>query len=199
VKAPRGLVLCLLWLFAAVAGTSILLSYENKPGNAGTTPATWPADSHITREPGRSTLVMFAHPHCPCSRASVGELNRLLTRCQGSASVHVLFIRPKEVADSWTETSLRKSAEAIPGVRVQLDALGEEARRFGAESSGYVVLYGADGRLLFSGGITAGRGHAGDNAGENLVVSLLKGQPAALKHTPVFGCGLLDDCTNSMP
>jgi hypothetical protein len=142
---------------------------------------------------------MFAHPHCPCSRSSIGELNRLLTRCEGPTAVHVLFIRPKEVADGWTETSLRKSAEAIPGVDVQLDPLGEEARRFGAESSGYVVLYSPEGRLLFSGGITAGRGHAGDNAGENFVVAALNSQKASLKRTPVFGCSLLDDCTNSMP
>ena len=142
---------------------------------------------------------MFAHPHCPCSSASVGELNRLLTRCEGPSTVHILFIRPKDVADSWTETTLRKSAQAIPGADVQLDPEGKEARRFGAESSGYVVLYSPEGKLLFSGGITSGRGHAGDNAGENVVVSLLNGQMASLKHTPVFGCSLLDGCTNSTP
>jgi hypothetical protein len=142
---------------------------------------------------------MFAHPHCPCSSASVGELNRLLTRCESPTAVHILFIRPRDVAESWTETSLRKSAEAIPGVKVQIDPLSEEARRFGAEASGYVVLYSAEGRLLFSGGITSGRGHAGDNAGENAVVDLLNGQETRLKHTAVFGCSLQDDCANSTP
>ena len=199
VKAPVHVMLCLLWLLVAGAGAWGLLNYESTPSKAGETPSNWPGHSHIAREPGHSTLIMFAHPHCPCSSASIGELNRLLTRCEGPTAVHILFIRPKNVTDDWTETTLRKSAEAIPGAQVQLDPEGEEARRFGAESSGYVVLYSPEGNLLFSGGITGARGHAGDNAGENVVVALLNGQKAYLKHTAVFGCSLLDDCTNSTP
>ena len=137
---------------------------------------------------------MFAHPHCPCTEASVGELNRLLVRCQGPVAVHVLFIQPRDVTEDWTKSSLRKSAEAIPGTDVQLDPDGKEAHRFGAESSGYVVLYDADGQLLFNGGITGARGHAGDNAGENVVVALLNGQHVELKHTSVFGCSLHNQC-----
>jgi hypothetical protein len=198
-KAFGRVMLCLLWLLVAGAGARSLLQYENTPGHSGQTPLSWPSDSHIPIQPGHSTLVMFAHPHCPCSSASIGELNRLLTRCEGPADVHILFIRPQGVTDGWTETSLRKSAEAIPGATVQLDPLGEEARRFGAESSGYVVLYNSEGHLLFSGGITGARGHAGDNAGENLVIAGVNGQKFYLKHTPVFGCSLQDNCTNSTP
>lgn len=199
-KAPGQVVICLLWLSVACVGAWGLMRYENTPSSAGSTPLTWPADSQIQRHPGHSTLIMFAHPHCPCSSASVGELNRLLTRCQGLADVYVFFIRPKNVPDSWAQTTLRKSAEAIPGVKVQLDPSGLESRRFGAESSGYVVLYSPEGRLLFSGGITGARGHAGDNAGENGVVDLLNGQTISFKHTPVYGCSLLDtNCAASPP
>ena len=72
-------------------------------------------------------------------------------------------------------------------------AAGQEARRFGAESSGYVVLYDGHRQLAFHGGITSARGHAGDNAGENVVLTLVAGGQAPLKETPVFGCGLLDN------
>jgi hypothetical protein len=194
VKTPGYIFLCALWLFAATAGAWKFLNYENTPTAAAATPSQWPDKSHIARQSGRPTLVMFAHPHCPCTKASVGELNRLLTRCQNLATVRVLFIQPKDTAADWTETSLRRSAEAIPGVKVQLDHDGEESRLFGAESSGYLVLYGADGKLLFHGGITAARGHEGDNAGENVVVALLNGQHADLKQTDVFGCSLYDHC-----
>jgi len=186
--------LCLLWLLAAGAGAWGLLKYENTPGNAEETPVQWPSDSHISRQPGHFTLVMFAHPHCPCTRASVEELNRLLTRCNGPASVYVLFVQPQGVPDDWTKTGLCKTAEAIPGVAVQVDANGEEAKIFGAESSGHVVLYSPDGKLLFSGGITAARGHAGDNAGEDLVVSGINGVATPFKRTPVFGCSLQSEC-----
>ncbi len=170
------------------------MDYEGTPTPTGATPSLWPTNSRVAREVGHSTLLMFMHPHCPCSTASVEELNRLLGRCQGAVSTHVLFIRPKGEPDDWTDTSLRKNAESIPGVHVDLDLDGEEARRFGAESSGYVVLYGPKGELLFSGGITGSRGHVGENAGENAVIDLANGRYVSLNHTKVYGCTLLDHC-----
>lgn len=190
--------LCLAWLLAAGAGALHLMRYENTPTAAATTPPRWPAESGILRRPGEFTLLMFAHPYCPCSRASVEELNRLLVHCRAAVAPHVLFVRPPGVAEDWTKTSLRRSAAAIPGVKVELDANGREARLFGAESSGYVVLFDPEGRLVFSGGITAARGHAGDNAGEEAVIALLNGQQIRVHHSAVFGCSLLDS-TNSIP
>jgi hypothetical protein len=194
----RGIiVICALWLLAASGGTWALLKYESTATPAGNTPSLWPAESHIARETGRSTLLMFVHPHCPCSRASMEELNRLMVRCRDSVSTHVLFVRPKGATDEWTDTALRKNAESIPSVHVAIDAEGEEALRFGAESSGYVILYDPQGKLLFSGGITASRGHAGQNAGETTVINLANGQAASLKHTEVYGCSLLGPCETS--
>lgn len=191
--------LCALWLLAASGGAGFLLNYENTPATAGETPAHWPADSRIALQENRPTLLMFAHPRCPCTRASVDELNRLLVACEGRVAAHVLFIQPRGTTEDWADSTLRKSAEAIRGVEVQLDPDGEEAHRFGAESSGYVVLYDRQGQLVFSGGITAARGHAGDNAGENIVIALLNGENAGLKSTPVFGCRLQDKCENKIP
>jgi hypothetical protein len=73
---------------------------------------------------------------------------------------------------------------------VIFDPDGVEARRFGAETSGHTLLFAGDGRLLFSGGITASRGHAGDNAGESVIVALVNNQTPALTRTLVFGCSL---------
>lgn len=196
-KAPVRILLCTVWLLAAVAGAWGLLRYENTPTATGQTPSHWPSESRIDHPAGCCSLIMFLHPHCPCSRASIAELNRLLGHCKDPVAVHVLFVRPKGVSDDWTETSLRKSAAAIPGVKVQLDVEGREAGLFGAESSGHTILYSPDGQLLFSGGITASRGHEGDNAGENLVVAGVNGQFVQLKHTPVFGCSLQDKCNST--
>ena len=140
---------------------------------------------------------MFAHPQCPCTRASVEELNRLMARCSGQVAAHVLFLKPAGLPDSWTRTGLWPSVAAIPKVSVQEDADGAEATRFGAETSGFVVLYDPQGKLLFKGGITGGRGHAGDNAGESAVASLLTERTAAIAETPVFGCSLLGNCENT--
>ena len=139
-------------------------------------------------------MIVFAHPKCPCTGASMEELNRILAQCSGKVAAHVLFFKPAGLPDSWVRTGLWATAAAIPGVAVHEDCDGEQARLFGAETSGYLVLYDPHGRLLFKGGITGSRAHAGDNAGENAVVALLTGHEASLAQTPVYGCSLLGEC-----
>lgn len=184
----------MLWLAAAAAGFIVLLNYQNARGRVGLTPQHWPSASRLALDSNNDTLIMFAHPRCPCTRASLEELNRLLGRSEGKVAAQVVFFRPAAFSSDWVRNGLWKSAAAMPGVTVVEDIDGAQARLFGAKTSGYVVLYDAAGKLLFEGGITSGRGHAGDNAGEEAVASLLKGHAVALAQTPVYGCSLLGEC-----
>ena len=179
------------WLATVAYGLSLFLNYDSKPGNFGATPGSWPA-AKFARAPDRPTLVMIAHPRCPCTRASIGELAQIMARTQGKLLAYVLFVIPGDGGASWEDTGLRRSAEKIPGVTVLSDVDGVEAVRFGAETSGYTLLFGADGRLLFSGGITESRGHAGGNAGESAIVSLVNNHATDRNRTFVFGCALGD-------
>lgn len=182
-----------IWVLVVGAGTFFLWGYESAPGvKSGPAPSAFPAESGIPRDGTRPTLLMFAHPHCPCTRASLAELSRLMTVARGRAAAHVLFIRPKGAGVEWVESDLWASAASIPGVRVVADEGGREAARFGAGTSGLTLLYGADGRLLFSGGVTAARGHEGDNAGRDALAGLLTGEKGEAAETPVFGCQLFD-------
>lgn len=192
------MVFCVLWLFAVGTGFALILNYQNTSGRTGMTPGHWPSGARISRDSQRDTLIMFAHPQCPCTRASMEELNRLLAQCGGQVAARVVFFKPEPVSNDWVQTDLWRSAEAIPGVSVQEDTNGAEARLFGAETSGYVLLYDTQGQLLFRGGITGSRGHAGDNAGESAISSLLDGHVAGLQQTPVYGCSLLGNCKASL-
>jgi hypothetical protein len=177
------------WIASVAFGMRVLFNYENTPGRVGAISEAWPG-AQIERATDRPTLVMLAHPYCPCTAASIGELAQIMARLEGRVRAYVVLVRPKGARGDWEDTDLRRSAEAIPGVKVVLDPDGVEARRFGAETSGHTELFGADGRLLFSGGITASRGHAGDNAGENAIVALLNKQTPVRTQTLVFGCPL---------
>jgi hypothetical protein len=195
-RSRRGLVILssiTLWLLVVGIGLSVLLGYENTPGVAAKPLASWPADSQIQRAPGRATLVMLVHPHCPCSRASMGELALLMAQSQGRLTAYVLFLKPAGFSDDWEKTDLWQSAAGINGVKPIVDYDGVEAHRFHAQTSGQTFLYDARGRLLFSGGITVARGHAGDNAGRSAIVSLVNAKIAEQAETPVFGCPLFDD------
>lgn len=178
-------------------GLSIVWRYENTPGVGATPPSAWPVDSKIDRAADRATLVLVVHPHCPCSRASLGELSVLMAHSQGRMSTHVLFIRPIGFSEDWEKTDLWKTAAAIPGVQVLSDVGGVEARRFQSATSGQAILYDAQGVLLFSGGITGSRGHSGDNAGRSAIVSLLNHERAEREEAFVFGCPLFEDSCRS--
>ena len=188
-------ILSILWLTAVGLGIGKLLNYEKTPGVAAASPLWWPASSRVKRSLDRATLVMVAHPHCPCTRASIGELARLMAMCQGRLSATVLFFKPKGFPADWEKTLLWRSAEEIPDVSVICDEEGAEAIRFHAETSGQTLLYDKDGKLRFSGGITISRGHSGDNAGAAAIISLLNEGKTSQTESPVFGCQVLD--TNS--
>jgi hypothetical protein len=137
------------------------------------------------------SVVVFLHPRCPCSSATLTELSRVLARATGNCDVTVAVYSPSSAPPEWSRTPLRSRAEAIPGLTVVDDPDGLEAKRFGAVLSGHVVVYDAGGGLQFRGGITASRGHEGDNLGEDCVVNILQGQRASADHTPTFGCEIL--------
>jgi len=181
----------LLWLALIGIGLGIIWDYENRPARAAAAPQFWPVESQIQRAPDCPTLLMLAHPRCPCTRASLGELALLMARSQGLVKASVLFYKPVGEPDEWARTDLWQSAAAIPGVTVLQDDDGRAARWFNSTTSGQVVLYDAKGRLLFSGGITGSRGHSGDNDGRSAVVALLtRGAARAPSQHSVFGCAL---------
>jgi hypothetical protein len=181
-----------LWLAAVGGGMGVLIQFASTPGDPGSPPSAWPADSAIPAPADRPVLLMMAHPRCPCTRASLEELARLMTRGQGRLDARVVFFAPAGADEIFWKTDLWSDASEIPGVEVVLDRDGAESRRFHAETSGQVLLYDAQGRLMFSGGITMARGHAGDNAGLDAIEALIGGEKTVRRQTPVFGCALHD-------
>jgi hypothetical protein len=189
-KTVLTIALGLIWAGAAIVGGRILLNYENYPGKIGQVSSSWPADSIIKLADDRPTLVMFAHPQCPCTRASMDEFAQVMAHVQGKVRAYVLFYTPQQAGSDWQNTDLRRSAAQIPGVSALSDIDGVEAERFGAETSGHTFLFDRGGRLLFNGGVTGSRGHSGDNAGESALVSLINNHKSDRAETFVFGCGL---------
>jgi len=179
------------WAVAVVTGFGMLWRYKATAATqADEPPLSWPSASALARTPGRPTLVLFVHPHCGCSQATVTELARLLGRVRGPLDVRVAVVRPVGVEAGWDDTALVGRAEAIPGVTVVRDADGIEAARFAGHASGFTVVYGADGRRLFAGGLTSSRGHEGESFGSRRIVSLLETGLADRGDAPTFGCAL---------
>jgi hypothetical protein len=178
-------------VLALCVGFRRLGDYNATAGAAGPAITRWPSDAKLHRDVVRATLVIALHPQCACSQASVAELARVVARAGRPLQVYALAVIPDGVNEAeWEKTALIRHAAEIPGVQLVIDHGGTEARRFGAQTSGLASLYAPDGRLLFRGGITGSRGHAGDNSGEDALLAALKGKPPEVGQSPVFGCAL---------
>jgi hypothetical protein len=185
------------WGIALVAGMGILWRYKSTPGPETRARLVWPEASQLPAERGRPTLVLFAHPECPCTRATILALREILPRFATRVSVCVAALHPEAPPAGWNDEGLQDALDGLAEASLFVDASGREARLFGALTSGHVLLYGTDGGLRFSGGITGARGHAGDNPGlsrlERALEAELRGAAAPeITGAPVFGCSLFD-------
>jgi len=190
-------VIAALWVVVIAVGIFQLWKYESTPSVAGHSPVSWPVESTVNRSTDLPTLLVLVHPRCACSQATIGELAKLMTECEGKLATTVLVVRPTGFAPGWEKSDLWNSAAAIGGVTMLTDTDGIESRRFGVETSGEALLFSPDGQLLFAGGITESRGHMGDNAGRSTIAALVTGTHSTdhISATSVFGCSLFDQAS----
>lgn len=206
--ARTQMALVAVWMAVVLAALGGLWVYKLQPGRSAELRERWPADSGLTASSDRPTLVMFAHPRCPCTRASLAELRVVLSRFAGRIATYVVFMRPSGSSSDWSQTDTWAAASSLAGVRLAVDTDGREAQRFGATTSGHLVLHDSGGRLLFSGGITVARGHEGANPELDRLIRLLEREtagapavasaaasaaPAPERPGPVYGCPLEED------
>jgi hypothetical protein len=182
------------WVVLVTAGFFALWRYKAASAQVSATgpPASWPGASRLRLAPERATLVLFAHPRCACTHATVTELAHLMAREHSRVEARIAVVRPADVPADWDDTELIARAAAIPGASVSRDEGGVEAAHFGVTASGHVVVYDRGGRRLFSGGITSSRGHEGESFGTQRIRSLLTTGVADRADAPVFGCAFDD-------
>lgn len=183
-------VFIVVWVASITLGVAGLSRYAASPGTVASPPEAWPTGSMLDRATGSPTLVVFVHSRCPCSSATLAELQRVIAMTGSRTDTLLVFPRPADEPDAWVDGRLWAAAGRVRGVRRVIDPGGVEARRFGATTSGHCMLFDASGSLLFTGGITLARGHEGDNPGRVALVAAIRSaeaQPGAA----VFGCALV--------
>src|SRR3954468_15265693 len=94
------------WLVAIGFGMRTLAAYTYTPGSPAQASAYWPAQTQLAHDLSRPTLVLFAHPQCPCSRAAVSELARLMTSTHGALDARVMVLHPAGTPSGWEHTDL---------------------------------------------------------------------------------------------
>jgi hypothetical protein len=191
---PKTLVLA--WVGFLVAGLIVWFQYDTGAGELDAPPYQWPSESTLRLHPQKPTVILFLHPFCPCSQASLTEFSRLQRALADQAQWYVVFSQPGEMKTYWQTSPLWSKAQGMPSVKRVLDHQRLESRRFKVNTSGEVMLYTAAGKLRFYGGITPSRGHEGESVGQKRLISLVRSDSSLqerLEHpfqSFVFGCPL---------
>src|SRR5690349_6769442 len=124
------------WVALVAGGLGYLAQYASKAGPASHAPANWPSQAPVPLASGKATLVLFLHPHCPCSRASLREVEKTLAHSGDRLEATVFFLSPSEKSKEWVHSSLWEEASRIPHVVVREDPQGKTSRLFHATTSG---------------------------------------------------------------
>ena len=182
------------WALLVAGGQAMLLEHTTTAGDPGHPPSSLSRelDAALRWDRTQPLLMLAAHPQCPCLPATLVELQRALA--QGSPpTLRVLVHTPSTPPPAWDAADDAALRRGLPAGAVVDDHDGALAAALGLRTSGHVLLFARDGSLRFTGGITAGRGHEGDNrAGRTLTACLGDtGKPSA--STAVFGCPLQAD------
>ena len=179
------------WVLCIGVGLGLAIEHDIRPALTTNPPAELPTQS-ISQVTGSSLLMLFVHPHCPCSRASLSEFTSIVQSARQPLTAQVVFVKPAGASTGWEKSPLWDVACEIPGVSVICDDDGRLASKFHVTTSGHAVHYDRSGQLIFSGGITASRGHYGSNSASDSLIALVNNESSHQQCSPVFGCHLIN-------
>ena len=149
----------------------------------------WPNDIELGLD-DRPVVAIFYHPKCPCTRATVRCLQRFSTRFESAPTLIAYAYAPLQSNDDWIESETTANLRLLANTTIVMDREGQIAQRFGAHTSGHVMVFDAEHELLFSGGITPARGHEGEGKAGLSFLDCLNGKRIESSRWPVLGCSL---------
>lgn len=183
----------LVWAIVVAAMFGQLIAYSAEPGQVAQPPMDWPGLGKYEQPSGRWKLAVFVHPKCPCTRATLSEFAHLYHDHHDKINATLVVYRPADQSPGWANGPLIDAASRIAGLKLTDDPGGDVARRFGAMTSGHVLAYAPDGKLIYTGGLTNSRGHEGLSDGTAHLSQALAGkqvnEPISF---PVFGCPIFE-------
>jgi hypothetical protein len=188
-----------LWLLSALAAFSYINRYSTRPGAVGELPPRSEIQRILSNN-DQTSIILFVHPKCVCSDATVDELKDLLSQFEKKQQpqVYVQFYYPADKTPEWAkESDLYKKLSLFKDWHLRLDQAGGQAFAWGAMTSGYAIMVNKQGNVIFNGGLTVTRGHRGENIGKSGLKKAISFYSELSPDTPLqgptFGCSLFSN------
>lgn len=177
----------MIWVMFVLIICGCLVGYSYIPGKQGH--AHVPQKTSLILSETSPTLLVFIHPKCTCSQATLEELGKLLPEIKGTKTFVVFNV----LDENWNESEHWETVKKLSGVTAVSDRNGIETKNFGVETSGHAILLDENRRIVFAGGLTAARGHTGESTGGEFIRSWHRKRGSETLISKVFGCGLFGE------
>lgn len=182
-------------VMTALVGLLFLADYSAAPGPFAANPRELaiedlPAGSLPSDLSASTKVLLFYHPKCPCTLATIRNLNRLSSQFSSHVRIVAFAYQPQGEPNSWIESQTTRILRSNELTEVFVDPDGKTSKSFGALTSGHLLVYDRDNLLAFSGGITHLRGHEGDSCASSEFVRCVRGRNTEATRWPVFGCAI---------
>ena len=105
-------VMLLAWVAVLFVTFATMRRYEFTPGADPAAPKSWPMQSQVTRPLGHSSLLVFAHPLCRCTDATLEELAKVARSAGPDIDITVLFFSPDGAGTEWRKSKSVQDAAA---------------------------------------------------------------------------------------
>lgn len=142
----------------------------------------------LNLNPDQLSVLVFIHPECPCTPASLRTLSRLVDECTADFDLQILVASYGDT-NSLQSTNARL-AEAIPKATVQPDPNGTIAQSLDAHVSGTICVVAPNNNLLYLGGLTNSRGCETIGPHFQIIKQVIQNRWSAAVTTSVYGCDL---------
>jgi hypothetical protein len=177
-----------IWTVIFFVSWSLFYSFSTTAGKH-TVMMRWPASEALPLLHDKPNILIFLHPKCSCSVASIAEFRRLVDSLSGRVHVRAILMKYQQVRSKEIPEGFASLFE-IPEIKISRDDDGIISKSLGALTSGIVYLIDEEGLVVYQGGLTASRGHGGITAGSEFIRAWVTKRDDKTFMQKVFGCHL---------
>jgi hypothetical protein len=168
------------WITAFAYGAHVMMAYDTTAGRAADR-----APLVASSKRKAWTCIMIVHPDCPCTRSSLAALREIVARYDDTVEFRIVMVSDERKLDSTNY----KAALSIPKAALTWISSEKADELYDSHTSGQTFILNRSGKVVFTGGITPGRGTDKPSYALQLFESVLAGKPIR-EFSPVYGCAL---------
>lgn len=178
-----------IWVGSIIWSTKAMLIFQFTPGKMGKVFNDFPQKSKLVLDQTLPTLILFLHPKCTCSKASVEEIKIIKSSIKKEFKL-IAVVQTASLKLTDELEKLKEELSTLPHSTIVNDSYSFETNLFSVKTSGQIYIYSSFGELIYTGGSTSSRGTSSPSELRRTIASILETnkKPHQLITKSIYGC-----------